>query len=419
MVNLQTVLYMTVVASTTLLLFIEFRFSLRKTLLIVYGVCVVVLLSNYFLYSALGQELFSRTYTLTNQVPLMLSVAYTSKSRGWQRVFQLMSGILFCMFIHHNAALAYYLSGERPWALPLSYLMLTGIVIVLLALVLRPFYLKMLSYLQHGWWLICLVIALYYWIVVYVIADYSVETFTSALLRASLSFLMVAFYSVLFLLFSHAKQAMEGRHAAELSALQVAALQSRMQAVRAVEDALRIERHDLRHRLQTAAELVARGEEQRAIRFLDRAGERLSEQKTETWCRAPVLDAVFSSYFRQAALQDTPVEAQISLPDPLPVDESDLAMVFANALENAVIASAAQPPEQRKIRCRVISHPSLMLEVSNACAQEVELDRNGMPVAGRDGHGAGTASISAFCQKYHALCRCAWQDGWFSLCVIL
>lgn len=43
------------------------------------------------------------------------------------------------------------------------------------------------------------------------------------------------------------------------------------------------------------------------------------------------------------------MEADISLPDTLPVDEGELAIVLANALENAIHANLLLPTKQRKI----------------------------------------------------------------------
>lgn len=76
------------------------------------------------------------------------------------------------------------------------------------------------------------------------------------------------------------------------------------------------------------------------------------------WCRPPVLDAVFSSYFEQAKNQGIRVEAAVSLPDTLPVDEGELAIVLANALENAIHANLELPPEQRELRCKMVGIPA-------------------------------------------------------------
>ena len=212
---------------------------------------------------------------------------------------------------------------------------------------------------------------------------------------------------------------MEARHSAQLSALQLSALQSRMEAVKTAEDAIRTERHDLRHRLQAVAELVSRGDRAAALEFLDAAQKRLDEQNSIRWCRPPVLDAVFSSYFDQAKNQGCRVEAEILLPDTLPVNEGELAIVLANALENAIHANLALPQEQREIRCKMVGSPGVMLELSNPCTGNVSFDSSGLPMAQREGHGLGVQSISAFCRKNGAVCAFDLTDGWFRFRLVL
>ena len=184
-----------------------------------------------------------------------------------------------------------------------------------------------------------------------------------------------------------------------------------MEAVRAAEDAIRTERHDLRHRLQAVAELVSRGDKDAALDFLDAAQKRLDERKEIRWCRPPVLDAVFSSYFDQAQNQGILVEANIALPDTLPANEGELAIVLANALENAIHANLELPPELREIRCKMVGSPGVMLEISNPYTGEISFDSSGLPVAQREGHGMGIQSISAFCRKNGAVCRFDRTDG--------
>lgn len=70
-------------------------------------------------------------------------------------------------------------------------------------------------------------------------------------------------------------------------------------------------------------------------------------KKKSAGCRPPVLDAVFSTYFAQAKSQNIWVDAKIALPDTLPVDEGELAIVVANALENAIHSHQKLPQNQK------------------------------------------------------------------------
>lgn len=209
------------------------------------------------------------------------------------------------------------------------------------------------------------------------------------------------------------------RQNAALLTVQISALKEKVQRVQDVEEAVRIQRHDLRHQLQAVTELVARGDREAALEFLDNAQRRLDEQKKIRWCSPPVLDAMFSSYFDQARREGIPVEAKITLPDKLPVDEGELAVVLANALENAIHTNLCLPPEQRQIRCKMVGIPSVMLEIANPCSGDVAFDSDGLPIARSEGHGLGVQSISAFCKKHGAVCQFDLDDGIFRLRLIL
>lgn len=419
MVELFIMEYLTALGMTMVLLFLDSRYSRWRTILTVYGTVVLVMAAVAALYRVAGIEATIRLYSLIAHVPSLLLFLALSRFRGWRLVFQILSAILFCTLIHHGAVLAHCLLGGYFWGLFLSYIVLSAGVIWFLIRFLRPLFLQTLMELRRGWWLICLVIAIYYVIVIYLIPGYVGSARDSTIIKPAVSLLMVGFYSILMFLFSSIRKEAEARHSAQLSALQLSALRSRMEAVKAAESAIRTERHDLRHRLQAVTELVSRGDNDAALDFLDAAQKRLDEQKEIRWCRPPVLDAVFSSYIDQAQNQGILVEANIALPDTLPVDEGELAIVLANALENAIHANMDLPQEQRKIRCKMMGNPGVMLEISNPCTGNIAFDSNGLPMAKREGHGLGVQSISAFCRKNGAVCQFDLTDGWFRFRLVL
>ena len=419
MVELFMVEYLTALGMTMVLLFLYSRYSRRGTIIAVYGTTALVMAVVAAIYRLAGPEITLRFYSLIVHIPSLLLLFTLSRFRGWQLVFQQLSAILFCALIQHGAGLIYYLSGGYFWVLTLSYAVLSTGVIWFLLLFLRPLFLQTLMELRRGWWLICLVMITYYIIIIYLIPGYVGFERSSTVLKPAISLLMVGFYSILMFLFSSVRKESEARYNAQISALQLSALQSRMEAVKAAEDVIRTERHDLRHRLQTAAELMSRGDKDAALDFLHAAQKRLDEQKEIRWCRPPVLDAVLSSYFDQAKNQGISVEAKISLSDTLSVNEGELAIVLANALENAIHANLELPREQRKIRCKMVCSPGIMLEISNPCSGKILFDSSGLPVSQQDGHGLGVQSISAFCRKNGAVCQFDLIDGWFRFRLVL
>lgn len=419
MVELFMMEYLTALGMTMVLLFLCSRYSQRTTIITVYATTALVMAAVAIIYRLAGPEITLRFYSLIVHIPSLLLLFMLSRFRGWQLVFQQLSAILFCALIQHGAGLIYYLSGGYAWILVMTYVVFSAGVIWFLIHFLRPLFLQALMELHRGWWLMCLVMITYYVIIIYLVPGYVGFDRSSTVLKPAISLLMVGFYSILMFLFSSIRKESEARHSAQLSALQLSALRSRMEAVRAAEDAIRMERHDLRHRLYTVAELISRGDKDAALDFLNTAQQHLDEQKVVQWCRMPVLDAVFSSYFEQAKNQGIPVNAKISLPDTLPVEEGELAIVLANALENAIHANLELPRPRREIRCKMVGIPSVMLEISNPCIGNLAFDNDGLPVAQREGHGVGVQSISAFCHKNGAVCQFELTDGWFRFRLVL
>ena len=415
MITVWNAAVITLFGSTFTFLFIKPRFSLLKTAVIYYGVMLAALAAEVAVALLYGMELAKQLYTLLIHVPLLLTSAVLGTTRGWQLLFQLMSSIYFSQLIMQFGALALSLTGWY-WLQFSVYFAAAAAIIAAQLRWFRPLFRRVFSEIRRGWWLPCLVLAIYYAIGAYVLPNTEETNFV---LRPALALLMLGFYALIILLFTTMERELETRHSAELAAVQASAFKARMDSVRAAEEAIRLERHDLRHRIHTAQELVRRSNREAALCFLDDAEKRLDEIRPVHWCRPPVLDAVFSSSFSQAERLGITVEADISLAPELPVDEAELAIVLSNVLDNAVTACASLEGE-RRIRCKAISRPGLMLEVGNtASGADIRFDTGGRPMASRAGHGLGTRSVDAFCQKHGAVSRYEYADGWFTFRLIM
>ena len=173
MVELFAMEYMTALGMTMVLLFLDSRYSPRRTIGAVCGTMVLVMAAVAAIYQAAGLEITLRIYSLIAHLPSLLLLLALSRFRGWRLVFQLLSAILFCVLVQHGAGLLYYLSGSRFWVLVLSYAVLSAAVVWFLVRFLRPLFLQTLLELRRGWWLICLVMVVYYVTVVYLIPGYA------------------------------------------------------------------------------------------------------------------------------------------------------------------------------------------------------------------------------------------------------
>lgn len=364
-------------------------------------------------------KIYYRVAALTVTFPYILITLLCSRQRDFRAVFSIGTGLFVGCIGTIAAILAEPLLGYETY----YTLAVRTIFFLLMAFVLRRFktaYKKMLVQLDRGWGVLCIIPVVTFLLMLYIVNNIVPAHFPAAvMLSVGLLAVCGSAYYLMYLFFEHIQKETEANNERDMLKLRLSALQSRTETVKAAEQAVRTERHDLRHRLQTVKELVSRGDKEAALDFLEAAQQRLEAKKEIHWCRPPVLDAVFSSYFDQARRRGIHVDAKISLPDTLPVDEGELAIVLANALENAIHANMELSPEKREISCKVMGSPSLMMEVVNPCAEKVSFDEHGLPVAKEQGHGLGVQSVSSFCEKHGAVCRFEQADGIFRLRLVL
>lgn len=230
--------------------------------------------------------------------------------------------------------------------------------------------------------------------------------------------LMPLMYLNIFQVLTRQQSLAEAEEEKRILHLQSAMMQQRIEQILQTEQQLAIQRHDLRHRFQTLDAMLEKEEIQAAREYIASSEETLAETRVKRWCLNPVLDAVFTSYFRQAEAEHIRIEADMDILLELHVDTVDLSTVFANALENAIRAVKQLPEEERVIRCKCIRYPQLMFRVSNPYAGEICFDGNGRPTAGGADHGIGTRSIAAYCEKHGAFCDYKAEGGWFTILII-
>lgn len=399
----------------------EFRFGRWKLLCIMAVYSVWVIGSSLLLLSLGGELLLLRLFFITISVPATFLTYWAANDAPAQAVFNYMTQILVSVL---SASMIRWLTESLGLSSIVNILLMCAFYLTTIYLewrFLRQPFRMLIQVMPTRWGVLTLIPCVFCGYLILVSAwpgSYLENEAQRVYVYTAVIPLAFVYIAVFKSLLAQYRIQME-RQSTALLTVQISALKEKVQRVKEVEEGIRIQRHDLRHQLQTVMELVSHGDRETALEFLDAAQKRLDEQKEIRWCRPPVLDAVLSSYFGQAKNHGISVEAKISLPDALPVDEGELAIVLANALENAIHANLKLPEEQRQIRCKIVGNPSIMLELSNPCTEEILFDSNGLPVAQREGHGLGVQSISAFCRKNGAVCQFDLTDGWFRLRVVL
>lgn len=416
LIDWSTSLSMFVVIAIFLMLF-ESRYARKRFYCSLIPFMALWIGVNLYILLAHGIEVQGKYTLLTATLPSLIYFLAVSKNRGGRFFFTFCLVDTVMIWVMMVTGLIDYAAGSE--GLVNFALRMAAFPIMLLVTwrVVRKPYLALLHSVSRGWWLFAAMTGLFY-ITLTIMAGvptnlrlrpWDMPAAVMALILLPLT------YITIFTVLRQQDELFRARERQRIFALQVSMMERRVSELHDAEDRIRLERHDLRHRLLAISAMLRQGDAQAALDYIGASRQALDDTEVERYCADPALNAVLSSYFRQAKELGVRLEAHIDLPAELPVPAAALSTVFANALENMIHEVQKLPAENRRMVCRCIRSPSLMMEFSNPCGRDARLGPDGFPVPTGAGQGIGTRSIAAFAEKYQAMCSFRIEDGWFRL----
>lgn len=192
----------------------------------------------------------------------------------------------------------------------------------------------------------------------------------------------------------------------------------RVESVRENEQKLRLIRHDLRLFLGNLAVCIENGTPERAREMIEAYGAVVDSTRLERYCGNETVNCVLSHYAARCRSEGIAFDWSAAL-DALHVDEILFSSIISNALDNAVMAQAALPPDKRRISLMLkYDDGKLLLCVKNP-VEKPPVFADGLPVSDRKGHGYGCQSIRYLTRSLGGTCNFSVQDGQFVLRVVL
>ncbi len=399
----------------------KFKREAKQIMLIIFAYLCYVAASSTAIVVLFGYTVFLRVFLLTISLPAIYLCRRLAGEKPSKVVFNYASQILLSLYVSNGITLIITkINGSELTDFLLRLLAYCVIILLEYHFLRRPF-LALSAIVQNGW-LVLAVIPCSLIIFAAALAVYPVrytENPTGVFFIYLLGIVIIILYVAVFQYLLMQYRFQTAAHNVELMKFQIENLKEKMEHDAMAAEQSRIDRHDTRHKFQTAAYLLESGKVPEALDYIHQSANQVQAQSPVTYCKDILLNATLSSYFGQAEKAGIVLETRLSIPDTLPVDSGEFSVVIANALENAIKACCSLPEDQRVIVCKCIYKPRLMLEISNPCRNDIVFSREGIPLSKENGHGIGTRSIMAFCKKYGALCSFSLENGRFTLKIAL
>ena len=387
-----------------LIILFESRYPKKKTMWLTLFLMVPLLLVNFVMLFILGPQKMSTLLLLTCSLPSLVFFLVLAKHRDGRFFFTFcLADTLVLEIIHMTTVLDFFLGN--------TYIFMFAARLILYPLLawamfkwVRPIYLDLQNQVRKGWYIFTAIALLFYVVLSMFISIPTMITQRPEQLPifVLLLILLPTIYIHIFSTLRHQQLLYQTTDRENILQVQVASMRSRIDEFAAANELLREERHNFRHGMRTVATLAGNGQYEELKAMAQEYADALPEKPVESYCSHAVLDAVLASYLGQAKRKGIRVVTKINFPDPLPTNESELATVFANAIENAIYACEQIEPEKRYIEVTVLTQPCFMLQVKNSFNGLIAFDEDGIPISPKKGHGFGTRSIVTFCEMNNA-----------------
>lgn len=398
---------LTITINTMGFILLDKKYSRKKTLLFFFGINAAETFLNMLIAALFGIEAFSALYPVITDLPTLAALFYLSEKKGFFLLFNMVTVTTIASIIILPGNFLLQVVGISIWLEILIRIVITIPFILFLHRYLRPSYLKMYAVMEKGWGYLCLIPTSFF-ILNYINITALTPTppsYAKIMLTCFLALVnVIVSYGVIFFLFRKIINDSELREEQELLKSQIQAMERQADMLKEREEKLRISRHDLRHYTAELKTLLESGNTAEALRVLGSYDAKNEDTRVPYYCNNPTINAILSYYIQKAEQEGITVETDCRRLKRLPGEASELAIVLANAIENAIHAcSGVAEGRERFIKIKAVSTPQFALEIANSYEGTVEFDENGIPVSDKIGHGLGTKSISAFAEKYDGL----------------
>lgn len=161
-------------------------------------------------------------------------------------------------------------------------------------------------------------------------------------------------------------------------------------------------RHDFKHHTLALQGYLTSGEIEKAEEYLSQYATMLYEQELVKLCDNTIVNTVVQHYRALAKEKEIAFSAHIEIPKETGVQDSDIAVLLGNLLENAITAAELAVKENRDVGLNIIcSGKMLAITVDNGFDGNTNMVQ-GEYLSLKENHiGVGFSSITSIAEKYN------------------
>ena len=207
----------------------------------------------------------------------------------------------------------------------------------------------------------------------------------------------------------------------QLAAYQRELIETHYQEVENMYRQIRGWRHDYRNHIQMMKALAANGDIEGLRAYLNELDEDLNTVDTVVKTGNAMADAILNSKISLAKAKDIPVHVDAHIPVKLRMSELDLCVIIGNLFDNAIEASLALSPSERRIRVYMdMKGTQLYISFTNFTAQKKREKIGGLfQTTKGEGHGFGLVRIDNIIERLDGYLSRNSEDGAFTTEILI
>ena len=387
--------------------------------MILFALCIII---NTFVAGKYGRTTFTSYYPMLVQFPIYIVYYLVSKYKRTKLFFVFTSTLIFSTPVLWSPFIVGSFFNYSTEIMTIASWVTYILMLVIVKKYIAPLFHYALENLQKSWLLLSSLPILY------TILSYLSDGYNHTLaawketsyFRILLLSIIYSAYMVIFVLFKQIRELLLWKNEQAVLSLKMEAMKEHLSELVNSQTMESIYKQDLTLHLQYINNCISQSNYEEASKYIMSVCSEIEKSSIVLYCDNDEVNMLLSSYVTKAKSTEIDIIIDAVIPTLTHVASTDLCVVIANGIENAIFAcNKISDKEKKKINlsCR-IKHDKIFIQIINPYDGDIEF-RDDIPIANTSEYGMGTMSIVNISKKYQGIYSFVARDKTFILSVII